>query len=233
MDQKRIAFFDIDRTIYNGYLIFPLAQHFLTENIIKKTTVDLLYADLLLYQSKQKGYETTIEDFNRHFASGLKSCSPESLLGATTTLLKTREGSNFFAFTRPLMELLRETHDIYLVTGELQFVGRAVAIHFSLQGYLSSEMEVKEGVFTGNVGRSLARKEGKRDAIEQHLKAYPFRHSMAFGDSEGDIDMLGRVDHAFCINASAGLMEVAIKKGWNMVTPLTVLETVRGVIADL
>jgi phosphoserine phosphatase len=230
MDQKKIAFFDIDKTIYNGYLIFPLAEYFCQENIITKATVDCLYQDLLLYRSEQIDYETTVEHFNAHFADGLKSCSPDTILNATVTLLNTREGGNFFAFAEPLMELLTKTHDIYLVTGELQFVGEAVATYFSVRGYISSEMEVKGAAFTGNTGKSLARREGKSDAIEYLFSTYPPQGSLAFGDSEGDIDMLNTVDHAFCINATEGLLEVASLKNWNIVTPLSVMEAVEQIL---
>jgi phosphoserine phosphatase len=232
MNGKGIAFLDIDKTIYDGYLIFPLAAHFLAGGIVKRASVDLLYQDLSLYRSGQIDYETTIENFNTHFAGGLKGSSPDSVLRAAKTLLETTEGRNFFPFVGPLMELLKNRHDIYLVTGELQFVGQAVADRFSVAGYVSSEMEAKDGVFTGDVGRSLARREGKSAAIEHLLKTYPRQNSMAFGDSEGDIDMLSKVEHAFCINATEGLAEVASIRRWNMVTPSSVLEAVRCAVTD-
>lgn len=231
MDHRRIAFFDIDKTIYNGYLIFPVAEHFLNKEIITKDTVDLLYQDLFLYRSKRIDYETTIDNFNFHFAQGLKGQSPEAVLHAAAALLSAREGTNFFPFTGPLFHMLQETHDIYFVTGELQFVGEGVANYFSVQGYVSSEMEIQDTIFTGNIERSLARKEGKRDAVETLLSTYPLPNSMAFGDSEGDIAMLGMVDHAFCINATEGLLEMAKLKGWNIVTPDSIIPAVKKMAA--
>jgi phosphoserine phosphatase len=59
MVRKKIALFDIDKTIYDGYLIFPLAEYFLKECIIKKDIVDSLYHDLDLYRSRQVDYETS------------------------------------------------------------------------------------------------------------------------------------------------------------------------------
>jgi HAD superfamily phosphoserine phosphatase-like hydrolase len=230
MDQRKIAFFDIDKTIYNGYMIFPLAEYFFEENIIKKDTLDYLYEDLRLYRSKQVDYETTVENFNIHFAYGLKNYSPAVIFSSTKVFLKTRESSNFFVFTEPLIELLSKTHDIYFITGEVQFVGKAVEDYFSVQGYISSEMEVKNDVFTGNISKSLARKEGKSDAIESLFNEYPYENSMAFGDSEGDIDMLSKVAHAFCINSTEGLMEVASLKKWNVVTPDSIIEACSMII---
>jgi phosphoserine phosphatase len=230
MDKRNIAFFDIDKTIYNGYMIFPMAEYFLEEHIINKDVVDCLYQDLHLYRSKQIDYETTVENFNIHFASGLKNYSPDSILSITTAFLKNREGKNFFDFTEPLLELLRKTHDIFFVTGEVQFVGKAVSDYFSVEGYISSEMEIIQDLFTGNISRSLAKKEGKSAAIENLFNSYPQENSMAFGDSEGDIDMLKNAAYAFCINATEGLKEIAFSKGWRIVTPLTIVEAVKKVL---
>jgi phosphoserine phosphatase len=227
MDQRKIAFFDIDKTIYDGYMIFPLAEYFFEKTIINKDIVDCLYQDLNLYRSKQIDYETSVENFNMHFAYGLKNYSPGSIHSAAVTFLETRGSNNFFAFAEPLIELISKTHDIYFVTGEVQFVGKTVADYFSVHGYISSEMEVKNAVFTGNIRKSLAKKAGKRAAIEHLFNTYSHENSMAFGDSEGDIDMLSTVAHAFCINATEGLKEVAFSKRWNIVTPLSIVEIVK------
>jgi HAD superfamily phosphoserine phosphatase-like hydrolase len=227
MEQKRIALFDIDKTIYNGYLIFPLALYFLKERIVGKDIVDSLNQDLHLYRSKRIDYETSVENLNMHLAKGLKGHDYNSILNATTTFLGTGEGGNFFPFAAPLMELLKKTHDIFLITGEIQCVGKAVADYFSLHGYVSTELEVEDGLFTGDIGKSLAKREGKKDAVEHILRAYPYRGSLAFGDSEGDMDMLNEVEYAFCINATEGLSDLAQRKGWHIVTPSSVIETVK------
>ena len=230
MGERRVAFFDIDKTIYDGYLIFPLAEHFLAEGIVGNDTVELLYRDLALYRSGREDYETTIANFNSHFALGLGGCTADIVFAATERLVEGREAGRFFAFAGPLTAMLGKTHDIYLVTGELQFVGWAVAKHFSVKGFVSSVTEERDGVFTGVVTRSLARKEDKASAIERLFKTYPRRGSMAFGDSEGDVEMLGRVEHAFCINATEGLARVALERKWNVVTPLSIIEAVRPIL---
>lgn len=230
MKKRNIAFFDIDKTIYDGYLIFPLAEYFFDENIITRDIIDSLDRGLYLYRSKQMDYESTVENFNKDFARGLKGYPPDLLICKTLTFLKNMKLKNFFSFAEPLMKLLGKTHDIYFVTGEVQFVGKAVAEHFSVQGYISSEIEIKDGLFSGNITKSLARKEEKSAAIEMLFNAYPKEKSMAFGDSEGDIDMLDKVIHAFCINATERLMEVALTKGWHIVTSFSIIEEVKKIL---
>ncbi len=227
MSQRKIALFDIDKTIYDGYLIFPLAEYFCTEGIVTRGVVDGLFQDLYLYKSNLVDYETSVENFNKHWAAGLRNHDTELIRRVTKDFLETEAGNRFFTFTGPLLEFLQRTHDIYFVTGEVQFVGEAVAERFSAQGYITSEMEVDNGLFTGNVSRSLARREGKRDAIGRLLKTYPDEGSLGFGDSEGDIEMLNSVTHAFCINATEGLKQVAAARGWRVVTTESIIEEVK------
>jgi phosphoserine phosphatase len=53
---------------------------------------------------------------------------------------------------------------------------------------------------------------------------------MAFGDLEGDIDMLSKVARVFCVNATEGLKEIAFSKRWNIVTPLSIVEVVKNTL---
>ena len=230
MNRTKIALFDIDKTIYDGYLIFHLVDYFFEKHIVSKDFVDNLYQDLHLYRSGQVDYETSVENFNIHTASGLKNHSLDLILKTTEAFLETKEGSNFFPFAETLIKLLKKTHDIYLITGEMQFVGKAVADYFSVNGFISSELEVENGLFTGNINKSLAKREEKRDSIEDLFAAYSQKGSLAFGDSEGDIEMLNMAEEAFCINATEGLIEVALSRGWHIVTPSSILEEVKKVL---
>ena len=230
METRRIALFDIDRTVYNGYLIFPLSEYFFSRGIIGRDIVENLNLDLRLYRAGEVDYETSVDNMNIHFGEGLKGRRLDATCAATADFLATPGGNGFFPFAVPLVELLGKTHDVYFVTGEMQCIGKAVADHFSVQGYAATEMEVKEGIFTGAVIRSLAKKEGKTDAVRHILDTYPREGSLAFGDSEGDMDMLDGAAHAFCINATQALNEAALRKGWHIVTPLTIMEEVKKVL---
>lgn len=55
---------------------------------------------------------------------------------------------------------------------------------------------------------SRADRFAKHSALEEHEVLF------AFGDSEGDIDMLKMAKYPFCINPTAGLLDVAQVNGW-------------------
>ena len=84
---------------------------------------------------------------------------------------------------------------------------------FDLDGYLCTNFEVVDGVFTGSILNSLA--DGKH-VVEELLSNYD-NNNFAFGDSENDIGMLERVKNPVCINPTEKLLEVAKEKGWMVV----------------
>jgi len=105
--------------------------------------------------------------------------------------------SVIFPLRRTAHQITEENIRIYLVTGEVQCVGKVVAEYFSVHVSVSTEMDVVDGVYSGTIRTSLAKKEGKRDAIQHIIKAHPYKGSLAFGDSGGDIEMFNAVANAF------------------------------------
>ena len=65
---KHLALFDIDKTIYNGFTIFPLTDFQLKQDLISKNVVDELNNDLELYKKGTVSYEETAANLCIHWA---------------------------------------------------------------------------------------------------------------------------------------------------------------------
>jgi phosphoserine phosphatase len=226
---KKIALFDIDKTIYNGYVIFPLGEYQLEKGIINQSCLDKLYNDLNLYESGKVDYESTIANLLDHWAVGLKGQSYQYVLEETISFFKSVE-NEFYDFVKPVMQILKPSHDVYFITGEAKFVGEAATFIFSSKGFISSELELQNTKFTGEVNKYLARRNEKLRAIQHLLKTYSKDSSFAFGDSEGDIQMLNSVQHAICINATKRLIQYAGKNDWHIIDPKDVTNLVGSLI---
>ena len=229
--KRKIALFDIDGTIYEGKVIFPLAEYQLKEGTINKSCLDKLYNDSELYKSGRVNYEILIANLLIHWAKGLKGGSYNMILKQTKRFFGDK-GNKFFPFLKPILILLEKTYDIYFVTGEPQFVAKAVFELFKIKGIISSELEVKDGVFTGRVRSFLAKHEEKQTAIKELLESHHLKHSFAFGNAEGDIEMLNSVDFPICINPTPGLREIAIRRNWQIVKPGSVEKIVSILLAN-
>lgn len=231
MNKKSIALFDIDKTIYDGYIIFPMAKYQLHKKIIDEECFDNLNNDLKLYKLKKVGYEETVENLNKHWAKGLeKQCFPYEDVLRTSKEFINLDKDRFYPYFQKLNELLNKTHDIYFVTGESQFIGEAVADYFKAKGFVSSVFQIKNNLFAGKIDTSLAKKEEKKKRIKNLILNYDLENSLAFGDSEGDIDMLKTVRHSICINPTAGLVKVAKKRNWLVENPSSVFKTIQEIL---
>jgi len=229
---KKIALFDIDKTIYNGYIILSLAEYQLEKKIISINTFNNILEDANLYKKGLVDYETTIANLLIHWAQGLKDISYNEALRQTKYFLRNR-GNRFFPFINPVIKLLKKTHDIYFVTGEPGFVAEAVTDLYRATDFFASNLEVENGIFTGKVNNFLSKREGKRKAIKEILKNYNIKGSIAFGDSEGDIEILDSVENAVCINPTEGLKKIAEEKGWIIVEPHKIEEIVKNILTEL
>lgn len=209
---KHLALFDIDKTIYDGFTIFPLAEYQVKHNLVNQKCVDILYHDLTLYKDGSVSYEKTVANLCFHWADELKGISYSQVINNSEDFFKS--DNKFYTYFAKIIPNLSKTHDVYLITGEPQFIAKSIADKFGVTGYISAEFEVIHDVITGKVNKSLAKRIEKKKAIQHILATYGKKDSFAFGDSEGDIKMLKAVQYPICVNASSGLQKVATEKGW-------------------
>jgi HAD superfamily hydrolase (TIGR01490 family) len=211
---RSIAFFDIDNTMYDGFSYFALLEKQVDEGLIKQETLTAALTSMQKYKAKTQDYETTIVELLDIYAAGLKGVECAIILKSTKQFYE--ESDKFFVYVAPTFKELKGSHYIALVTGEPQFVAEAVKELFGADSYYSTEYEVIDGTFTGRVESYLASRHEKHDAIKHLMHGHGAKNSFAFGDSEGDIEMLRAVEYPICLNVTDGLRAIATEKGWNM-----------------
>jgi HAD superfamily hydrolase (TIGR01490 family) len=222
---KSIALFDIDNTLYEGFSYFELLEKQASEGLINTQVLDDAKTSMRKYKSKLQDYETTIVELLDIYAAGLKGKSYDEVLRSTKQFY--RNSKKFFSYAKPTIEELRDSHDVVLVTGEPQFVAEAVAELFKPESYYCTEYEVQTGKFTGNVESYLASRHEKHDAIKHLMEGHGAKNSFAFGDSEGDIEMLRAVEYPICLNCTDGLRATAEKEHWHRPNLQDVTELVK------
>lgn len=215
---QKVAFFDLDNTVYNGFSVVGLIESQILHGFFNFTEVIDLGKNMQQYRNGELDYDMALTNALVEWASGLKGKEYKDVLKHAKNYY-TKHKKSFYPYVSTLFPLLKKTHDIYFVTGEPQFVGEALIDIFDVDGFSSSEMEVKNGLFTGHVTKALSNSKGKKMAVEELFKKYEKKGSFAFGDSEGDIKMLEMVENPVCINPSDAVKEIGLAKKWLMVTP--------------
>lgn len=204
---------DVDKTAYNDYLIFSIIDQEAEDGLIKKTSVQPIDDALDKYKQGEIGYEEMVETVVSRWASALAGRYVSDVLNHTADFLNANR-QNFYPYVPEVIQMVANTHCVYFVTAEPQFVARPIAKMFGVTSVIASEFEVEDGRFTGKATAILSGREHKLEAITHLFEIHTKEGSIAFGDSEGDIEMLSAVENPVCINPNDGLRKVAEEEGW-------------------
>jgi phosphoserine phosphatase len=215
---KKAALFDLDNTIYNGYSVVTLIESQILHGYFSIGEVFSLLNDMRKYRRGALDYDTAMTNGLIQWAKGLKGKNYNKVAEHAKRFYSNHK-KNFFPYVSTLIPVLKQTHDVYFVTGEPQFVGEALVSLFDVNGFSSSVMEVKNDRFTGEITDILSHRSGKKIAAEKILSQYDKKGSFAFGDSEGDFEMLKLVENPICVNSSKELTRMGLQEKWLMVTP--------------
>lgn len=213
MAERNIALFDIDKTAYEGYLLFRIVQKQAKDGLISAESEKNVELVKKAYADGNLEYESMVEGVLNKWAEGLKDKSVEEIASHAEKYLR-GEGNKFYPYVLKVIKLIEDTHDIFFVTAEPQFVASKTTEIYGAQGFLSTEFEIENGMFTGKVNSALSHGPHKLQAIKELLSSHSKERSFAFGDSEGDIEMLEAVEYPVCINPTAKLAKKAREKGW-------------------
>jgi phosphoserine phosphatase len=209
MYSKKIATFDIDKTLSKEFLITPIIQSEEKSELVVSGTYEKSMEILGDVKSGWLEYEDAAHRLLVVHAQGLKG-QRVSILEAHTREYLGRHTELFRGFGVPVMKMLGATHELIAVTAEPEYMARSVVQTLGMDKALASQYEVASGLFTGRVAISLAHRSEKRRLIGG------LRPDVAFGDSAGDIEMLEHSHNAYCISPDAVLSAKAKECDWKV-----------------
>lgn len=208
--KERISCFDIDGTLSEGLLFVPLVRSEHDSGHLGDEAFAQINELLVAYKSGNLEYEDAVEQLLQAHVGGLRGEKHQDLKLHAENFLQTHEEELFHKFGRGVIQLLRAEHRLFVVTAEPQYLAEAVADMYGMHGHISSIYAEKDGKFTGEVERSLAHRTAKASLIQDYDIEF------AFGDSEGDIDMLGSAKYPYAISPTKGLEATAKERGWQV-----------------
>lgn len=209
--ERSIAFLDIDNTIIDGFIGAQVMQVTIDEGLVSPEKATPFFITLERYKARQLEYETFAKILLDQWAAALKGTQYSRVVEVAN---KVSYSAVFRPFSEELIATLSASHDTYLVTGEPDFVAETIRSKFRAIGHISSSFAVNSGRFSGEVRKYLAHRGDKLAEIDALLKKYELNSSIAFGDSEADIEMLSAVTHRVCLGPSLGLRNHALSQNW-------------------
>tara|TARA_B100002019_G_scaffold288841_1_gene303248 strand:+ start:455 stop:1126 length:672 start_codon:yes stop_codon:yes gene_type:complete len=212
--QSNLAIFDLDNTLIEGD-----SDHAWGEFICEKGLVDTQTyrkKNDAFYDDYMKG-TLDILSYLRFSLSTLKGKKLEDLNTIREEFLK--------KYIEPLklskaIELLKRHRDsgdyLLIITATNSFIANPIADMLEVDGVLSSEAEIKSGVYTGEPFGIPCFQEGKVERLKIWLRenSYSLKNSFFYSDSHNDIPLMKIVDNPVAVDADEKLNIYAFKKNW-------------------
>ncbi len=206
--QKTAAFFDIDGTLYRDSL---MVEHF--KKLIKYDIIDpslwhsharKTYLDWDKRQGNYDDYLLEIAEIYINSLTGLKKHS----IDFTSDQVINLKAERVYRYTRSKIKWhVDNNHIVIFISGSPDFLVKKMAKKYNATDHIGSGYVFENDVFTGKV-IPMWDAESKDHAIDDFIQKYDIdlENSFAYGDTNGDVNMLKRVGNAIAINPTKELL---------------------------
>ncbi len=208
-----IAFFDVDGTLISGNSGKSLVKAGINKGLIsKKNFIQALYLSLLLKLRLRKPGRII-----RGMASWLKGLSEESVRGFGEEV--------FLSYLSPAIrpEIYAEIRHhkkqnarIVILSSAVHFVCQPLARHLAMDDVICSELEVRDGVYTGRFSGNICYGKEKLFRLKEYcdkMNSSP-KQAYYYGDCISDYHALESVGNPVCVNPDKKLAKAALERQW-------------------
>jgi len=210
---RRIAFFDLDRTLVAGYTMAALVFEQARRGLLAPRQLARQTLNYVRYGRARIGFERLIGDASADFA-GASLADAESF--AESVCARHVEPYIYREARRLIAEHRRLGHDVAMVTSATQFQAWPVARRLGIDTVCCTQLDVKEGTLTGAIAGKPCFGRGKATAGRRVARrlGVALEHSFFYTDSLDDLPLLELVGFPVAVNAQADLAERAARDGW-------------------
>jgi putative phosphoserine phosphatase/1-acylglycerol-3-phosphate O-acyltransferase len=207
------AIFDFDGTIISGYS----AIAFIREQLRRG---DLSVRDFLELASAMTSFGLGNMGFSAMMtvtSQFLRGIEEETYVELGETLFREQIARLVYPESRALIEAHRARgHTLAIISSATPYQVDPAAADLGIENVLCTQLEVEDGVFTGNVLRPTCFGQGKVDAAVSLANEVGGRLANAFfySDSTDDQLLLEQVGHPVALNPSDRLRTVARDRQW-------------------
>jgi len=220
MEQKPVAFFDIDGTLFRSSLLIELVDELSLVGLFPREAV-LEYAGAhQAWLTRSGTYDeyiaAVIATFMTHIA-GI-SYGEFATVGHRVVLEK---GGRVYRFTRDyIKQLKKQGYTVIAISQSPKIILDDFCEEFGFDKVYGRMYEVDDtDCFTGRVidEHLIQNKASIVDRVLQRHSELTIEHSVAVGDTDGDISLLESVAKPICFNPNQALLNHAQQQGWPVV----------------
>ena len=217
-----ITVFDLDKTLINADSGDLFAEYLCQQGLIN---------DMIQFKAKVKYFEQEYMAGRLDFL-GYYQFAIEPLTTLKVTELKQLVSRFVVEKIQPVIykksvEVInwhgQQTHQLLLISATIELLVQQIGHHlgFKAENILSTQMEVKDGYYTGSITGQPSYEQGKVLRFEQWLQQQKLNrkscHVTFYSDSVHDLPLLTYVDEPIVVNPDKHLLKHAKEKHWPII----------------
>ena len=210
-----IHFWDMDHTIINNDCDVSWKEFMISKSLCGPEARDK--ADYFYEQYKNQCLD--INEFLRFQLNEFKGRSVEEMRELCKEHCRDLVEDKVYSQARAMIqEQIQQGETVCLLTATNRYIAEPVAELLGIKHILATELELKDGVFTGSHEGIYCCAEGKIDHLKSFLEEHggTIEKSAYYGDSSNDIVILEEVGHPFAVNPAEKLRTAAEAQNWTI-----------------
>jgi len=216
-NKRRVAFFDLDRTLIAVYSAVPL----LLEQVKAKQITPAGAAQQIFMALGQSRDVYDFEEVLETAVNMLQGAKEQEFKRLGERLFHKHLHKKLYSEAQELVDTHRQLgHHLVIVSSATRYQIEPVAEALGIGDILCTELEVRQGEFTGAVLGNPCWAVGKLDAASAWAGSHGvnMRNAWFYSDALEDLPLLEAVGHPVAVNPTRGLQEHARSAAWPVCT---------------
>ncbi len=218
--KQKVAFFDIDGTLFRSSLLVELVEALIEEGIFPSEARDVYIETRRLWLNREGTYDEYIQSVVETFLGNIKGVYYGSFADVGKRVVS-KHHKRVYRYTRDLIKSLKsEGYMLVAISQSPKTILDAFCKDYGFDKVYGRIYELgPQDRFTGTVTDEHLI-ENKANIVRRVFERHPeltTEDSIAVGDTDGDIPLLNAVERQICFNPNAALFDHAKKKSWAVV----------------
>lgn len=215
----KLAFFDIDGTIFRSSLLIELINGLVESGVFPRAAWPEMEKARFAWLDRVGRYDDYLWKVVEVHLKYIKGCSWSEVSGVVDRVMRNHK-NHVYRYTRDLIiKLKKQGYMLVAISGSPIYMVERFAKYMGFDSYFGQMLEIRDGVFTGKISNpDFLEKEKvlKRFLADTKLNV-DWKNSVAVGDTDNDIPMLKMVGRPIAFNPNAKFAKYAKKNGWEIV----------------
>lgn len=216
---QKVAFFDIDGTVFRSSLLIELVEKLIAEEVFDPSVREIYEAEHEQWLNREGSYEEYIGAVVRAYTEHIRGVYYGDVADIGRIAVA-EQGKRVYRYTRDLLgELKRDGYFTVAISQSPKMVLDEFCRNYGFDKVYGRIYEIgPTDRFTGVVvDEHLI--QNKANIVKRVFEQGDFDHtdSVGVGDTEGDIPMLESVERPICFNPNNALYTHAKRMGWPVV----------------